>query len=378
MPSAVPMEVETVSRNLLHLPREILVLIFSFTLAQPPIRTLLDAWARKGKTVDKLRLRSIGRLCAVCRTFRIVLFSSPTIWITLPIQSGPSGKLTESSFLAFFGQITCKAAIRSISLEDQKMLGLRSVHFLLESCPNLERLCLKNFNGFPAKAFLEYFRRWSSKRIAEKAPRLKLKEIDVMVLGLQYKLPLDSPVACYLTESDLYVKNRDYWFLSGASFVLELKKLLDLSSAKGAVVKPAPCDNCMKSVALYERPISCSECSEALDPYCILCQDEFYHVCSTCMRREHAVFSCMDCTDEVCGECGMWTCEDCGGISEELCRECRSKAEELAINFDAMMRQNRSEGVCHDCLDCMERHEDHDEEFDDEFDEEFDEELDQN
>lgn len=216
-------------------------------------------------------------------------------------------------------------------------------------------------NRFPAKAFIEYFRKWSSKRLAAKAPRLKLKEIDVMVLGLQYKLPSDSPVACYFTDSEVYIKNRDYWLFSGASFVMDLEKLLDRSSVKGAVVKPAPCDNCMESVALFERPISCSQCSETLDPFCISCQEDFYHVCGICMQREHAVFSCIDCTELVCGNCGMWACEDCGGISQELCRDCIHKADEVVMHFDAMMRQELGEGVC---LDCMARHDDNDEEFD--------------
>lgn len=154
-----PVQVATRARHLLDLPREILIHILSFVVIQDPTSGIY--------VHDHLRLFVISLLRQVCVTFNDLLFSTPAFMSTIVLESVLSTtrysrsfvfEKDEGSFMMYFKHIFCKNSIRTIILDYEKALTLPSVFYLLESCPNLEVLSLKEYSGFGPKDFLQYLK----------------------------------------------------------------------------------------------------------------------------------------------------------------------------------------------------------------------------
>lgn len=249
-----------------------------------------------------------------------MLLSSPSIWSTLEIQPRFHQSLDEPRFLEFYRQISCKNAIKTIILDGQTILSLETVFLFLEACPNLEHLSLNNYNGFPAEAFLRHLKKWS---LASRGyPRLNLKEINLNWLGCHFAFPKDSFAVLYHSEQYVQNKNAEFWQFKSASFVKDVKELLDLVCKEDVRVTPTPCHGCTQRTRQVEDPQVCSQCHRDMRTSCIPCHRRFYVYCTSCT----GMVTCLQCAQhECCAFCGEWTCIDCK--NDDNCAGCADRED---------------------------------------------------
>lgn len=267
----------------------------------------------------------------------------------------------------FFNRISCKSAIRSITLDYENILSLSSVFLLLESCPNLEVLSLKEYSGFTPEDFLEHLEEWTTNRISTGATLLRLKEINLSMLG---EWDFEEKHRRLTFTSKAYNSTAS-WENSGTSFVEQVKALLESVSKGSIAVKPVVCGKCSLAVTPFQKPIACCYCDLTLKPVCEECQT--YSFCKLCQKEYLGTptFVCQDCTDPdlICYLCEEWICEDCGGLELDIetsclscfhqsmssegtpdqCRGCRRWYSEYPFSIDCSVCQADITPVCDIC-----------------------------